>query len=426
MKRLLIISPYFPPSNAADMQRVRMSLPYYKQFGWDAEVVIVDQCYSDMPKDELLMQSLPADIKIHQVKALNKKWTSKAGLGSLALRSFWFLRQKVDRLLKETQYDLIFFSTTQFPVCVLGAYWKKRFGIPYVIDMQDPWHSDYYQDKPPHQRPPKYWFSYQLNKYLEPIAMKAVSGLISVSAAYIDILKTRYPEIKAIPSAVITFGYFAPDMAIAAANSSAFKNLLDPDCKNMVYVGRGGADMHQAIIPLFDVFKQAKGAFKWLKLYFIGTSYAPNGKGQYTILPLARQYGMADRVMEVTNRIGYYHTLATLQRADALFIPGSDDPAYTASKLYPYLLANKPLLGIFNPDSPALAVLDQCGVKNAYSYNAGQHLAVQIHDFCISLLNGQPLMPDYNKQALKEYSSENLTAKQCGLFNAAIEHSKRN
>jgi len=398
-----------------------MSLPYYKQFGWDAEVVITDQRYSDMPKDELLLQSLPAGIKIHRVKALNKKWTSKAGLGSLALRSLWFYRQKVNRLLKATHYDLIFFSTTQFPVCVLGAYWKKRFGVPYVIDMQDPWHSDYYQHKPRHQRPPKYWFSYRLNKYLEPVAMKAVSGLISVSAAYIDILKTRYPEIKAIPSAVITFGYFAPDMAIAGAISSAFKNLLDPDRKNIVYVGRGGADMHQAIRPLFDAVKKGGAAFKSLKLYFIGTSYAPNGKGHYTILPLARQYGMADQVVEVTNRIGYYQTLATLQQADALFIPGSDDPAYTASKLYPYLLANKPLLGIFNPDSPALAVLNQCGIKHAYSYSAGQHLAVQIHDFCISLLNGQPLTLGYNKQALKEYSSENLTAKQCGLFNAAIQ-----
>ena len=42
---------------------------------------------------------------------------------------------------------------------------------------------------------------------------------------------------------------------------------------------------------------------------------------------------------------------------DALFMPGSDDPAYTASKIYPYLLTRKPLLAIFNAESPALAVL---------------------------------------------------------------------
>ncbi|MDB5150602.1 MAG: hypothetical protein JWQ57_4622 [Mucilaginibacter sp.] len=97
-KRVLIISPYFPPTNAADMQRVRMSLPYFEEYGWDAEVVTVDEKYSEQVKDELLLQSLPAHIKIHRVKAFNKKWTSKFGLGSIALHSLWFYRQKVNAI----------------------------------------------------------------------------------------------------------------------------------------------------------------------------------------------------------------------------------------------------------------------------------------------------------------------------------------
>src|ERR1700761_6102280 len=157
------------------MHRVRMSLPYFKQFGWEAEVVTVDESYSQITKDELLLQSVPPEITIHKVKALNKKVAARLGLGNIALRSLWFYRQKVNAILKEKKVDLVYFSTTQFPVCVLGAYWKRKFGIPYVIDMQDPWHSDYYKDKPKQQRPPKYWFSYRLNKYLEPKAMRHVS-----------------------------------------------------------------------------------------------------------------------------------------------------------------------------------------------------------------------------------------------------------
>ena len=76
MRRVLIISPYFPPSNAADMQRVRTSLPYFKQFGWDPEVVTVDERYSEMVKDGLLTQSLPQDIKIHRVNVLSKRITA--------------------------------------------------------------------------------------------------------------------------------------------------------------------------------------------------------------------------------------------------------------------------------------------------------------------------------------------------------------
>ncbi|WP_246230541.1 glycosyltransferase family protein [Mucilaginibacter humi] len=138
MKRLLIISPYFAPLNTPDMQRIRTSLPYFKQYGWEAEIVTVDVQYCDMQTDDLLLQTIPADIKIHTIKALNKNITSKAGIGAIAFRSYWFYRKKVDELLRARKFDLIYFSTTQFPICVLGAHWKKQFGVPHIIDMQDP------------------------------------------------------------------------------------------------------------------------------------------------------------------------------------------------------------------------------------------------------------------------------------------------
>ncbi|GAA4084465.1 hypothetical protein [Mucilaginibacter panaciglaebae] len=424
MKRVLIISPYFPPTNAADMQRVRMSLAYYKAYNWEAEVVTVDERYSDLSKDELLYQSLPGDIKIHRVKALNKAWTSKLGLGSLALRSLWFYKQAVNNLLKNASFDLIYFSTTQFPVCILGAYWKKKFGLPYVIDIQDPWHSDYYRDKPKHQQPRKYWLSYHLNKYLEPLAMRKVNGLISVSQKYIEDVKQRYPELKGIPAATITFGAFAPDLQIAQTNQSKFKQMLDSQFINLVYIGRGGLDMHRAISRLFTIFKSGldkePAIFKKLKLHFIGTSYAPAGSGNPTVAPLAQDMGLESYVSEVTDRIGYYHTLATLQQADGLFIPGSDDPKYTGSKLYPYLLTHKPLLAILNPESPAVTVLSEFGVGEVYDYEPSLKARQAIYLFLKNLAekNLPPIL--INTEAEKRYAAAQMTRSQCELFDKSI------
>ena len=421
-KKLLIISPHMPPLNAADMQRIRMSLPYFKQFGWDAEVVTVDPAYSEIVRDNLLVQSVPPDIKIHTVKAFSKKYTSKIGLGSLALRSLWFFRKKVSQLLKEGAYDLIYFSTTEFAVCTLGAYWKNRFGIPYVIDMQDPWHSEYYRDKPKEQRPKKYWFSYRLNKTLEPIAMKHVDGLISVSQNYIDDLKARYPVIKNIPAATITFGAFAPDLEIAESNHDKFENLLDPKYISLVYVGRGGADMHKAISALFKVLRTGLDhepvIFSKLKIYFIGTSYATNGTP--TVMPLAEQLGVDKNVVELTGRISYYHTLATLQQADALFIPGSDDPRYTASKIYPYLLTKKPLLAIFNPQSAAIDVLHEYGSKNVYSYEPSNEATTGIYSFLKQIVDHTFEECNYNTDAVEKYSAINMAGRQCRLFDAVL------
>ena len=406
------------------MQRIRMSLPYFADNGWDVEIVTVDEKYADLAKDELLVQSVPSTIKNHKVEALNKSWTAKLGLGSIALRSLWYYRKKVDQLLKTGNFDLVYFSTTQFAVCILGAYWKAKFKVPYVIDMQDPWHTDYYKNKPKGQRPNKYWLSYPLNKFLEPIAMTKVDGLISVSDTYIHDLKKRYPEIKDIPAATITFGAFKPDMKIAIDNQSNFPALLNPVYKNIVYIGRGGADLHKAITPLFEVvaagIRNNPTLYNQLKLHFIGTSYAAEGQGISTIIPLAKQYNLENNVVETTNRISYYHTLITLLKADGLFIPGSDDPAYTASKIYPYLLTHKPLLTIFNSFSPAINVLREYGVMHSYSYDKTVDITLKIDTYLKEVIAGSTKAIIYHPDAVKKYDAQNMTLQQCNLFNRVI------
>lgn len=405
------------------MQRVRMSLPYFAACGWDVEVVTIDEQYADLAKDGLLLQSVSPDLKIHKVKALSKTLTSKIGLGSIAIRSLWYYCKTVNRLLKDNKFDLIYFSTTQFPVCILGAYWKKRFGIPYVIDMQDPWHSDYYINKPKSEQPPKYWFAYRLNKYLEPIAIKNADGLISVSAAYIDELKSRYPVIQNIPAATITFGAFEPDLQIAKDNQKLFTSLLNDGSVNVVYIGRGGKDMHKAISPVFEALKTGlninKELFNKIKLYFIGTSYAPAGQGIATILPLAKQYGIEEHVVEITDRISYYQTLLTLQQADALFIPGSDDPKYTASKIFPYLLTRKPVLTIFNAASSAIPIMQQYGVEHVYNYD--NIPPESLSTFFEQLILGDLKPVEYNTNAVKKYSASEMTLAQCHLFDKIID-----
>lgn len=252
--------------------------------------------------------------------------------------------------------------------------------------------------------------------------MKRVGGLISVSENYIQDLKNRYPEIKSIPDATITFGAFTPDMEIAAGNKNAFTSLLNPAFKNIVYIGRGGMDMHKAIIPLFKALKKGledqPELFSNIKLNFIGTSYAAAGKGTPTILPLAKEYGVDDYIIEFTDRISYYHALLTLQQADALFIPGSDDPKYSASKIYPYLLLKKPVLAIFNPSSPAIDVLNEYGVEHSYSYESPNLTSKILKFFTDGFTEKNEVI--YNAEAYKKYSAQNMTQRQCKLFETVI------
>ena len=429
MKRVLIISPYFPPFNAADSQRIRMSLSYFKDFGWEAEVVCVDEKRSEIPKDNLLLQSIPSNCIIHKVGAFSKKWTSKFGLGSLALRSIWFYRKKVMLLLQAKNYDLIYFSTTEFPLCILGAFWKKRFGVPYVIDMHDAWHSEYYQNKPKAERPKKYWFSYRLHKYLEPIAMKNCNGLVSVSPAYITTLQERYPALKTKPTAVIPFGAFELDFEIAAKNQNNCPPAVQFDSKkfNVVYVGRGGADMQPALELFFYVLKEAwqdqPKKFGQLHFYFVGTSYAPQELAKPTIFPIAKELGLENLVTEITDRIGFYSTINTLLAADALFVPGSDDPQYTASKIYPYLLAQKPLLAIFHQQSTAVKVIRSCSPQSSVVTFPENNIKakLQIREILNQWVNFSTTKNLLDRKNFEEFTAKQMTRKQTAVFEAIVK-----
>lgn len=412
MKKVLIISPYFVPSNAPDMHRTRMSLPYYSNYGWEAELVCVHDKYSEFNKDELLWESVPKSIKIHYVNALPKKVTSKLGLGSLALRSLWSYRQKVNQLLKNKKYDLIYFSTTQFPICILGTYWKKKFNIPYVIDMQDPWHTEYYQNKPKHERPPKYWFSYRLNKYLEPMAMNKVGGLISVSETYLKDLEHRYNHIKNTPKKVITFGYSDIDLEIS-------KNVIKPSSakKTLTYIGVLGAMMHKSLEILFKGLSALPEFQKDYQLVFKGTSYANKNQAVKTAETIAQQYNIKN-ITEDTNRIGMFEVLSELSSSTGLLIIGTDDEGYTASKLYPYLQVGKPILAILHPNSSAFSILKNTSNATVILLSDPEKLAEE------KLVNYFNILENKNytvyTEKLKEYSSTNLTKEQCTLFNQVI------
>ncbi|SDD71851.1 glycosyltransferase [Pedobacter soli] len=426
MKKVLIISPYFPPSNAADMQRIRMSLPFYKDFGWEAEIVCVAEKYTDAVFDYLLVKSVPQDIKIHHVNALNKEWTSKIGLGSIALRSLWYYKAYINRLLKTKKFDLIYFSTTQYPVCILGAYWKKKYGIPYIIDMQDPWFTDYYKDKPKHQQPKKFWFSYRLDKYLEPIAMKSVDGIMAVSSAYITELEERYENIRYVPSDVITFGGFKQDLQIAEDNQHQLRIAFDnnPAYKHIVYVGRGGYDMQKAVHLLLSAFKKGLKTdpqnFGLLRFHFIGTSYAPLGQGNKTLFCIAEKLGLENYVNEDTDRISFYESIYNLQQADALFIPGHEFPAYTASKIYPYILLEKPLLAIFNMESSAAHTLTECNAGDVANISNAKEAQNTILSFLSNLANSTLLKKEVNWARFEKHRARSMTKKQCDLFDRVI------
>lgn len=429
LKKVLIISPHFPPINAADTHRIRQSLPFFMKLGWKVEVIAVDpKCVEAYSVDDLLLQTIPDYIKVHHVKAWDVDKTRRFGLGSLSMRSWFQYKKKGNELLSTCKFDLVYFSTTAFHVMALGPYWKKKFNVPFILDIQDPWRNDFYLDKPKAERPPKYFISYNIDKYLERKTIPKADGIISVSQGYIDTFIKRYKNLKVRGLKVIPFGGSTIDFEIMNRNIQHFKPVKFIYEKiNIVYIGRGGHDLSFAIDILFGAFvkglKLNPGLFKTIHFWFLGTSYASPGLGTKTISPIAIKYGIEDVVTESTDRVSYFETLFMLKQANVLFMPGSVDKSYTASKLYPYILAKKPLLGIFYFQSSVVEVFNKTRAGEIVCFDEGDSAEKYIDECFVKLekvisKGEQPVNTDW--KAFDEYSAFELTKAQVDFFEQII------
>jgi hypothetical protein len=152
------------------------------------------------------------------------------------------------------------------------------------------------------------------------------------------------------------------------------QSVFDPHdgLKHWVYVGVCPPSMLLAVRAFFLALANFRLPASNLRLHFIGTSYAAAGTGVKIVEPLAAEFGLSEIVHESTDRIPYSETLRCLLDADALIVPGSDDPGYTASKIYPYLLAEKPLLAVFHKKSSVVELICQVGGGVVVGFDSGE------------------------------------------------------
>ena len=98
-----------------------------------------------------------------------------------------------------------------------------------------------------------------------------------------------------------------------------------------------------------------------MRFHFYGTSNQTTENAPGRVLPEAERLGVADVVDERPTRIDYLDALNLLANSSAILLMGSTESHYTASKLYPALMAERPLLAVFHEESSVVSILRQAG-----------------------------------------------------------------
>ena len=88
MRRVLMISPHFPPDSTAATHRVRLLAPHMADHGWQPTVLTVDPRDYEGRLDPALAASVPPNVRVVRTRAWPLRASRRFGVGDLGIRAF--------------------------------------------------------------------------------------------------------------------------------------------------------------------------------------------------------------------------------------------------------------------------------------------------------------------------------------------------
>jgi glycosyltransferase involved in cell wall biosynthesis len=178
MKKVLVITYYWPPSGGAGVQRWLKFSKYLPLSGWEPVILTIDPKYAAYPAlDPSLEKDVPAETKVYRTKATDwfrlygsdKSKVPSAGFAtnkddsfrgkiSRFIRGNFFIPdprrgwnrhafKKACELIEEEGIKHILTTSPPHSTQLIGLKLKKRFPeIKWIADLRDPWTSIYYYE----------------------------------------------------------------------------------------------------------------------------------------------------------------------------------------------------------------------------------------------------------------------------------------
>jgi glycosyltransferase involved in cell wall biosynthesis len=364
MRRALCISPHFPPDSSAATHRLRLLAPHLAAYGWEPTILTVDPRDYEGRLDPALARSVPSSVRVIRARAWPRTLSRCIGFGDLGMRAFHGLWRSASSLLSSEPFDAVFITIYPTYPALLGPMLKRLFGVPFVLDYQDPWVGEWGRSVGPgtNGHPDlRSRASRLLSTHLEPRALMAADGVTAVSKATYEQALARTPAAKPRALAELPVGWDRRDLQFLESRAASFP---DDGLVHVSYVGTllpAGFETLRAVFAAVAKLRAVDSAAFRLRLHFFGTSNQRTADAPVRVLPVAAEYGLLDVVTEQASRLDYFDALAVLRDSTAVLLIGSSERHYTPSKVFPALIAEKPVIAVMHDASNASDLLRRLG-----------------------------------------------------------------
>lgn len=429
MKRVLIITYYWPPSGGSGVQRWVKFSKYLPSQGW--QPVIYTPENPDMPSiDQSLYSDIPGEAEIikrpiTEIYSIYRRISGNKGGGEvnpinsqkktlkqklmLAIRGNLFipdpriswLRPSVrflKKYLREHPVDVIVSTGPPHSMHLIAREVSKATGIPWVADFRDPWTRMFY-----FKHLALSDWARKKHEKLEKMVLDDASAVVAVS----PLVQEEFKTMTGNRIELVTNGYDPED----------FGQVVEPDGHfNIVHTGLFASDGNPETLwkVLSDLCREDARFADQLRIRLVG-------KNDTMILDSIHAAGLERNLVD----LGYRdHTVAVREQMGStmLILPLRKEPEYRATlpgKLFEYLGSQRPVLGIGQTDGAMARILADTGAGETFEWDDEAGIRTYVLKRWEKFLAGDDdSVPDNN---IEQYSRKATARKMAALLESLID-----
>lgn len=414
IKKVLIVTYYWPPSGGAGVQRWLKMSKYLAEQGVEVHVLTVDSksaSYTDW--DESLLKDIHPSITVHTTKSIEpnslygklvgRKKIPKAGFSNVdnesaflkiatTIRSNLFIPdprrpwnyfaiKKGKAILEKYGIKNVITTSPPHSTQLIGLALKKTMNINWIADLRDPWTDIYYYDLLRHSR-----WSHGVNSRLEAKVIEQCDQMITVSNGFLELFKQKIDQGITPKSHIITNGYDAND----------FENLTKQSTTSVItYTGTMSEKYNVEVF--FQAFAECDTD---IKLLLVGTF-------SQDIHNYIDKYKLNNRT-EIKSPVPHSEVVQIQKDAMILLLVNPDikeDKGILPGKIFEYMATQNPILALGSKDSDINTLLEETNAGKLFERNQKE----AIKRFITDIHKGQSLTID--KSEVEKYSRKYLAGR---------------
>lgn len=387
MRKVLLITYYWPPSGGVGVQRWLKLSKYLPDYGWEP-VILTPENPDFSLKDPSLAQHVLPQLEVlrlpiwepykllHYLKGgkdkpegINAGMVMESGKNNISgqflrwvrgnffvpdPRVFWVKPavQYALSILEANQIEAIISTGPPHSMHLIGQKLKKKTGLPWLADFRDPW-SQWEVLKRMHPSPPVV----QMHKKLERTVVRQADKVLAASPA----MSRQFNQLAKIQKVSPFVNGIDPEDAEQLGGEPAAQDKF-----RLVYTGLLNEKREPRMLwhVLEEMCRTMPGFSDKFEMLLVGNISAP-------VVENLSHYPEVNRRTKIMPYQKHAQVFRLLKQAGVLLMLIDNDPAagvIIPAKLFEYLAARRPVIYIGDPENDAGQLLEKEGAGKGYAF----------------------------------------------------------